>query len=315
MEKTDASSAAAAVADAKISSIFIYPVKSCRGISVPHAPLTPTGFRWDRQWLVVNQRGRAYTQRVEPKLALVEVNLPAEAFSEGWEPTKTSYLEIKAPGMDLLKISLCKPPKVSDGVSVWEWSGSALDEGDEASKWFTNYLGKPSRMVRFNAASETRPVDPVYAQGYSIMFSDMFPFMLASQGSLDELNKLLKEPVPMNRFRPNILVVGCEPFSEDLWTEIKISQFSFQGVRLCSRCKVPTINQETAIAGPEPNETLLKYRSDKVLRPDKKQQGKIYFGQNMVCKESLTEGKAKLVKVGDPIFVLQKVSTAAEAVA
>ncbi|MBA0806638.1 hypothetical protein Gohar_022506, partial [Gossypium harknessii] len=161
-----------------------------------------TGFRWDRQWLVVNQRGRAYTQRVEPKLALVEVNLPAEAFSEGWEPTKTSYLEIKAPGMDLLKISLCKPPKVSDGVSVWEWSGSALDEGDEASKWFTNYLGKPSRMVRFNAASETRPVDPVYAQGYSIMFSDMFPFLLASQGSLDELNKLLKEPVPMNRFRP-----------------------------------------------------------------------------------------------------------------
>ncbi|KAA3449418.1 mitochondrial amidoxime reducing component 2-like [Gossypium australe] len=137
-------------------------------------------FRWDRQWLVVNQRGRAYTQRVEPKLALVEVNLPAEAFSEGWEPTKTSYL---APGMDLLKISLCKPPKVFDGVSVWEWSRSALDEGDEASKWFTNYLGKPSRMVRFNAASETRPVDPVYAQGYSIMFSDMFPFMLASQVS------------------------------------------------------------------------------------------------------------------------------------
>nr|KJB53954.1 hypothetical protein B456_009G012600 [Gossypium raimondii] len=315
MEKTDASSAAAAVADAKISSIFIYPVKSCRGISVPHAPLTPTGFRWDRQWLVVNQRGRAYTQRVEPKLALVEVNLPAEAFSEGWEPTKTSYLEIKAPGMDLLKISLCKPPKVSDGVSVWEWSGSALDEGDEASKWFTNYLGKPSRMVRFNAASETRPVNPVYAQGYSIMFSDMFPFMLVSQGSLDELNKLLKEPVPMNRFRPNILVDGCEPFSEDLWTEIKISQFSFQGVRLCSRCKVPTINQDTAIAGPEPNETLMKYRSGKVLRPDKKQQGEIYFGQNMVCKESLTEGKAKLVKVGDPIFVLQKVSTAAEAVA
>ncbi|TYI79295.1 hypothetical protein E1A91_D05G012900v1 [Gossypium mustelinum] len=147
------------------------------------------------------------------------------------------------------------------------------------------------------------------------MFSDMFPFMLVSQGSLDELNKLLKEPVPMNRFRPNILVDGCEPFSEDLWTEIKISQFSFQGVRLCSRCKVPTINQDTAIAGPEPNETLMKYRSGKVLRPDKKQQGEIYFGQNMVCKESLTEGKAKLVKVGDPIFVLQKVSTAAEAVA
>ncbi|KAE8700177.1 malate dehydrogenase [Hibiscus syriacus] len=313
MEKSGSSTGTAA--DAKISSIFIYPIKSCRGISVPQAPLNPTGFRWDRQWLVVNEKGRAYTQRVQPKLALVEVNLPKEAFSEGWEPTKNSYMEIKAPGMGLLKISLCKPPLVADGVSVWEWSGSALDEGDEASKWFTDYLGKPSRMVRFNAASETRPVDPDYAPGHFIMFSDQYPFMLISQESLDALNKLLKEPVPVNRFRPNILVAGCEPFSEDLWTEIKISQFSFQGVKLCSRCKVPTINQDTAVAGPEPNETLMKVRSDKVLRLDKKQQGKIYFGQNLVCKESVTAGKAKMVKVGDPIHVIEKVSTAAEAAA
>ncbi|KAE8713956.1 malate dehydrogenase [Hibiscus syriacus] len=317
MEKTASSTeAAAAVADAKISSIFIYPIKSCRGISVPQAPLTPTGFRWDRHWLVVNQKGRAYSQRAEAKLALVEVNLPKEAFYEGWEPTENTYMEIKSPGMDLLKISLCKPPQVvADGVSILGWSGSALDEGDEASKWFTDFLGKPSRMVRFNAASETRPVDPVYAQGHSIMFSDQYPFMLTSQESLDALNKLLPEPVPINRFRPNILVAGCEPFSEDLWTEIQISRFSFQGVKLCARCKVPTINQDTAIAGPEPNETLMKVRSDRVLRPDKKQQGKIYFGQNLVCKESPTEGKAKMVKVGDPVYVIDKVSTAAEAAA
>ncbi|XP_022749581.1 mitochondrial amidoxime reducing component 2-like [Durio zibethinus] len=313
MEKVSSSMEAGAAA--KISSIFIYPIKSCRGISVPHAPLTPTGFRWDRQWLVVNQKGRAYTQRVEPKLALVQVELPNEAFLEGWEPTKASYIVIKAPGMDLLKVSLSKPPAIADGVSVWEWSGSALDEGDEASKWFTNYLGKPSRLVRFNAASETRPVDPAYAHGHIVMFSDGYPFMLSSQESLDALNKLLKEPVPINRFRPNILVHGCEPFSEDLWTEIKISQFSFQGVKLCSRCKIPTINQETAIAGPEPNDTLKKVRSDKVLRPGRKHQGKIYFGQNLVCKESLAGGKGKVIKVGDPVFVLQKVSSAAEAAA
>ncbi|XVE71565.1 hypothetical protein DITRI_Ditri10aG0161500 [Diplodiscus trichospermus] len=241
--------------------------------------------------------------------------MPNEAFSEGWEPAETSYMGIKAPGMDLLKVSLSKPPGIADGVSVWEWSGSALDEGDEASKWFTKYLGKPSRLVRFNAASETRPVDPVYANGHNIMFSDEYPFMLLSQGSLDALNELLKEPVPVNRFRPNILVDGCEPFAEDLWTEIKISQFSFQGVKLCSRCKIPTINQQTAIPGKEPNETLKKVRSDKVLRPNQKQQGKIYFGMNLVCKESLSEGKGKMVKVGDPVFVLHKVSSAAEAAA
>ncbi|CAL2226426.1 unnamed protein product [Prunus armeniaca] len=224
---------------AKVSSIFIYPIKSCRGISVSQASVTPTGFRWDRQWLVVNYKGRAYTQRVEPKLSLVQVELPDEAFIEGWEPSKSSYLVLKAPGMDALKVSLIAPREVSNGVSVWEWSGSALDEGADASKWFSDYLGKPSRLVRFNTASETRPVEPEYAPGHKIMFSDMYPYMLLSQGSMDALNNVLKEPIPVNRFRPNILVEGCEPFSEDLWTEIRIDKLTFLGVKLCSRCKCP----------------------------------------------------------------------------
>ncbi|KAA8544705.1 hypothetical protein F0562_019448 [Nyssa sinensis] len=290
---------------AKVTSIFIYPIKSCRGVSVSQAPITSTGFRWDRQWLVVNSKGRAYTQRVEPKLALVEVELPNEAFSVGWEPTKSSYLVIKAPGMNVLKVSLSKPCEITDGVSVWEWSGSAFDEGDEASKWFSNYLGKPSRLVRFNEVSETRSVDPDYARGYNVMFSDQYPFLLLSQGSLDALNKLLKEPISVNRFRPNILVDGCEPYSEDLWKEIRIDKLTFHGVKLCSRCKVPTINQENAVVGSEPTETLKKFRSDKVLRPTRKQQGKVYFGQNLVCMDSLTGGKGKIIKVGDHVHVLK----------
>ncbi|KAJ0018441.1 hypothetical protein Pint_11911 [Pistacia integerrima] len=340
MEKVSSSSEASA----KVTSIFIYPVKSCRVISVSQAPLTPTGFRWDRQWIIVNQKGRAVTQRNEPKLALVEVELPKEAFLEGWEPTGGSYMVIKAPGMDVLKILLSKPHDVTDGVSLWEWSGSALDEGAEAANWFTKFLGKTSRLVRFNAASENRPVDPEYARGHNLMFSDQYPYMLLSQGSLDALNKLVNEPVPVNRFRPNlyissilvcdsIVVDGCEPFSEDLWTEVRINKFTFEGVKLCSRCKVktkklpfcflfannvfqvPTINQDTGIAGSEPSETLMKIRSDKVLRPNRKQQGKIYFGQNLVCKDSLTKGRGNVVKVGDPVFVLRKVSSAAEAAA
>ncbi|KAI9122675.1 hypothetical protein K1719_006515 [Acacia pycnantha] len=299
----------------KVSSIFIYPIKSCRGISVPQAPILRTGFRWDRQWLVVNSKGRAYTQRVEPKLALVTVELPSEAFLEGWQPTKNSYMVLKAPGREALKICLSRPHGVADGVSVWEWSGSALDEGDEASKWFSDYLGKPSRLVRFNTESEARAVNPNYANGHNIMFSDCFPFLLLSQGSMDALNKLLKEPIPVNRFRPNILVEGCEPFSEDLWTEIKIGKFSFQGVKLCDRCKVPTIDQETGIAGNEPTATLKTCRSDKVLRPNGKQQNKVYFGQNLVWKDDHKAGNEKILKVGDPVFVLQNVSSADEAVA
>ncbi|CAL8990907.1 unnamed protein product [Prunus brigantina] len=300
---------------AKVSSIFIYPIKSCRGISVSQASVTPTGFRWDRQWLVVNYKGRAYTQRVEPKLSLVQVELPDEAFIEGWEPSKSSYLVLKAPGMDALKVSLIAPREVSNGVSVWEWSGSALDEGADASKWFSDYLGKPSRLVRFNTASETRPVEPEYARGHKIMFSDMYPYMLLSQGSMDALNNVLKEPIPVNRFRPNILVEGCEPFSEDLWTEIRIDKLTFLGVKLCSRCKIPTINQETGIAGAEPNETLRKIRSDSVLRPTQKQKGKVYFGQNLVFEGSLTGKKGNVVKVGDLVYVLKKVSSADEAAA
>jgi uncharacterized protein YcbX len=303
-----------AAESAKVKSIFIYPIKSCRGISVPQAPISATGFRWDRQWLVVNARGRGYTQRVEPKLALVETHLPTEAFSEIWKPTNISYFVIKAPGMSELKVSLSKKHVVADNISVWEWSGSALDEGDEAAKWFTNYIGKPSRLVRFNEVSETRAVDPVFANGHNVMFSDEYPFLLASQGSLDELNKLLKDPIPINRFRPNILVDGCESFSEDLWTEMKINTLTFHGVKLCARCKIPTIDQENAVPGSEPTETLKTFRSDIVLRPTKKHQGKVYFGQNLVCKDYV-EGQEKMVKVGDSVCVLKLVSSCEEAAA
>nr|XP_043609796.1 mitochondrial amidoxime reducing component 2-like isoform X2 [Erigeron canadensis] len=257
----------------KVKSIFVYPIKSCRGISLSHAPLASTGFRWDRQWLVVNSKGRACTQRVDPKLALVEVELPNDAFLVGWKPNKSSYLVIRAPGMDELKVSLCRPPQTCDGVSVWEWSGSALDEGEDASKWFTNYLGKPSRLVRFNEESEMRPVDPTYAPGFRVLFSDGYPFLLVSQESLDSLNELLEEPVPINRFRPNILVEGCEPFSEDLWKEVKIENLTFHGVKLCARCKIPTINQENAVSASEPTKTLMKFRSGKMLHPSRKGQG------------------------------------------
>ncbi|XP_071720624.1 uncharacterized protein [Rutidosis leptorrhynchoides] len=290
-------------AEAKVKSIFLYPIKSCRGISVSEAPLSSTGFRWDRQWVVVNAKGRACTQRVDPKLALVEVELPKDAFSIGWKPNMSSYLVIRAPGMDELKVSLCNPPQICDGVSVWEWSGSALDEGAEAAKWFTDYLGKPSRLVRFNEELEIRPVDSDYAPGFRVMFSDGYPFLLVSQGSLDTLNELLKEPVPINRFRPNLLVDGCEPFIEDLWKEIKIGNFLFNGVKLCARCKVPTINQENALSSSEPTETLVKFRSGKVLHPNRKGKGQVYFGHNMVCHD-LHDGSEKMIKIGDPVYVI-----------
>ncbi|PUZ71963.1 hypothetical protein GQ55_2G355600 [Panicum hallii var. hallii] len=299
---------------ATVKSILIYPIKSCRGIAVPQAPIVSTGFRWDRQWVVVNAKGRAYTQRVEPKLALVQVELPPEAFAEDWQATADDHMVIRARGMEPLKIPLAAERTTIDDVSVWEWSGSAYDEGAEAAGWFSTYFEKPSRLVRFKEASETRPTDPDYAQGYKIMFTDCFPFLIASQGSLDALNEILKEPVPMNRFRPNILVDGCQPYSEDLWKTIKINNLTFQGVKLCNRCKVPTIDQDNGIPGTEPTETLMTFRSDEVLRPSHKNKRQVYFGQNLVCKESLSgNSKGKIIKVGDPVYVQQAFTSSNEA--
>ncbi|KAG0471133.1 hypothetical protein HPP92_015679 [Vanilla planifolia] len=302
---------------ATVSSIFVYPVKSCRGISVSQAPISSTGFRWDRQWMVVNSKGRAITQRVEQKLALVEPELPSNAFDVGWEPSDSSIMILRAPGMDPLEVRLKRACRVIDSISVWEWTGSALDEGDDASEWFTKYLENPSRLVRFNTSSERRLVDPDYARGYSSMFSDGFPFLIISQGSLNKLNELLSEPIPINRFRTNILVDGCEPFSEDFWKVTKLSNMTFRGIKLCSRCKMPTINQDTGIAGTEPTETMLKFRTDAALQRNKIRTAKVYFGQNFVCDESLSTSsmKGKVVKVGDPLYVLQSYHSYADTAA
>ncbi|KAL6844956.1 hypothetical protein ACP4OV_025615 [Aristida adscensionis] len=299
---------------ATVKSILVYPVKSCRGISVPQAPVTATGFRWDRQWMVVNSKGRAYTQRVEPRLALVGVDMPPEAFAEDWHPTPDDHMVIRAPGIDPLKIPLVAERATIDDVSVWEWSGTAYDEGADAAEWFSTFFEKPTRLVRFKEVSETRLTDPDYAQGYKTMFSDGFPFLIASQGSLDALNEILKEPIPINRFRPNILVDGCHPYAEDLWRTIKIGRLTFLGVKLCGRCKIPTINQENGIPSPtEPTETLRTFRSGEVLRPSHKNKRQVYFGQNMVCKESLSPiDEGRIIKVGDPVYVLQSFSSSDE---
>lgn len=301
---------------AKVKAIYIYPIKACRGISVPQVCVCPTGFRWDRQWLVVNSKSRAYTQRVEPKLSLVEVSLPMEAFSEEWEPTADSFLTVKAPGMDPLKVSLLQKNRGKvENVSMWEWSGSALDEGADAADWFSRYLDKPCRLVRFDTASEVRPTAAEYARGFKTMFSDEYPFLVISQESLDTLNKQLKEPIPINRFRPNIFVENCEPFAEDLWKTLRINELTFHGVKLCARCKVPTVNQETGIAGNEPTETLSKFRSGDILFSGKKRRGEVFFGQNLICEESLKPkaGKEKTISVGNSIYVLKMASSSAEA--
>nr|XP_043635797.1 mitochondrial amidoxime-reducing component 1-like isoform X2 [Erigeron canadensis] len=241
--------------DSRVKAIMIYPIKSCKGMSVSEAPLSPTGFLWDRHWAVVNSNnGRACTQRVEPRLALIHVHLPPLAFSSS------------------------PPPPCS-----------CLD-------------------------SETRPVDPLYATGFNVKFTDAFQFLLISQASLDTVNEQLKEPVSINRFRPNILVDGCESFAEDLWKQIRINQSNFHGVMLCPRCKVPTINQEDATEGSEPTATMMKFRSAKALEVNTtttKYKGRVYLGQMLVCEDNDSSFR-KIISVGDIVHVEQVFSSYAD---
>lgn len=266
--------------------------------------------------MVVNSKGRAYTQRTEPRLALVSIQFsPNHVYDEQQHeislPTQESYyMLINGPEMDTLKVGLNQNGELVDDVSVWEWSGSAYDQGLEASNWFTDFLGKPSRLVRFRHDSEVRLADPNYVMEQKIAFSDVVPFMLASQDSLDHLNRHLEEPVPINRFRPNFLVEGCVAFGEDLWKRILIGKLRFQIVQLCSRCKIPTIDQETGLIGSEPTEILKKIHSAKSLRiAAASPNSKVFFGQNLVCKDPSSPTESKIVRVGDPIYVLEKFSS------
>lgn len=260
--------------------------------------------------MIVNSKGRMMTQRIEPRLALVEVHLPEEALNGQWGSLPLdSALSLHAPGMEILQVPLAAgaPKSRVEHASVWEWTGSVLDEGPDAAEWFTRYLGKTCRLVRFDTDNEMRASDPAYAAGFRAAFSDGFPFLVISQSSLDALNEKLPDPLPISRFRPNILVQGCEPFAEDLWETFTISNLKFHGVKLCSRCKVTTVDQETAQEATEPLRTLQTFRAGKFM-PLSKGKGKVFFGQNAVCEECLniSHSKNTSIRVGDTLTVVNK---------
>jgi uncharacterized protein YcbX len=189
-----------------------------------------------------------------------------------------------------LKLPLSQP----DGgnsipIQVFEYSGSAIDAGGDASDWFSEYLGRPCRLVRCGM-SPSRRVDPKYSPEVAYTgFSDGFPELLLSQASLDDLGKRMSKTLPVDRFRPNIVLSGTQPYEEDSWQQIRIGSIPFDVVKPCGRCAITTIDQATSQGGVEPLATLATYRK----------QGKgVMFGQNCVHRELGT------VRVGDAVSVV-----------
>jgi uncharacterized protein YcbX len=247
-----------------LQSLHSYPLKSARGIDLERAVLTPTGLDHDRHWLLVNGDGRFLTQREQPRLALLHTAL------------RGTTLELTAPGLP--------PLIVPDGVSgptrrvrIWHDDCDAFDAGDAAADWASRAIGAACRLVQFDPRQRRLSSRDWTGEALAPnQFSDGFPILVANRASLDELNSRLAQPLPMNRFRPNIVLAGLAPWDEDRIDELHIGSVRLKLVKPCTRCSITTIDQDSGTpTGDEPLRTLKSYRYDAALRG-------ILFAQNAI---------------------------------
>lgn len=264
------------MASVQVSGLTIYPVKSLAAVTLARAQVEPLGLAHDRRWMVVDEAGQFLTQRRLARMCLIGAQLQAAG------------LWLTAPGM--ADLSVARPSELAVcEVQVWDDRVHGLDAGDEAAAWLAEFLGQACRLVYFDERRE-RVVDQQYARpGDRTAFSDGFPLLLISQASLDDLNSRLAEPLPMSRFRPNLVVSGCEPFAEDGWRRLRIGDVELRVVKPCSRCIIPNIDPATADKGVEPARTLATFR---------KRGNHVYFGQNVIA-----DGEGEIA-VGMPVAIL-----------
>jgi uncharacterized protein YcbX len=242
-----------------LKDIFIYPVKSLAGIRVAVSDVVATGLRYDRQWMLVDEQGEFLSQRRMPKMALIQTQLTS------------SGLILSAEGQSPLHIPTALQSDVVINVRVWADFCLARHVSAEADTWLSHFLGSKCRLV-FLPDSEKRPVDLNYALPQDqTAFSDGFPFLIVSDNSLQVLNQAMAQSVEMVRFRPNLVIAGCNAFAEDSWRDIRVGSINFRLPKPCSRCAIPAINPQTGHIEKEPLATLNRFR---------KWQNKIYFGQN-----------------------------------
>ncbi|GAB2728989.1 MOSC domain-containing protein [Streptomyces bullii] len=271
---------------AYLHSIHVHPVKALRGLSVREAVVEPWGLAGDRRWALIDDGGKVVTQRQQPRLALAA----AELLPGGG-------VRLSAPGMEPLTVRVPRPVGWIP-VQIFRDKVEAVPAEEEAAHaWCSAHLGADVRLVHMDDPAVRRPVDPQYAlPGETVSFADGFPLLLTSAASLDALNSLIAEgdqaqegPLPMNRFRPNLVVAGTDAWAEDDWSRIAVGEVSFRVAKRCGRCVVTTTDQTTSERGREPLHTLGRHR---------RLGGTLVFGQNLV---PLSHGT---LRVGDPVTVL-----------
>ena len=271
-----------------IATLTLYPIKSCAGIALQAATVSAAGLNHgqvhDREWMVVDSAGQFLSQRSHPRMALIVPALQGGA------------MLLQAPGMLPLEIAtapLAAGLAPAIAVTIWDDQLEAHDCGDEAGRWFSQVLGQPCRLVRFDPAVK-RLASKKWTDDADVptRFPDGFPMLVISQGSLDDLNQKLqaqgRAAVPMNRYRPNIVIDGVDAFEEDFAAMIEAGPVRLRPVKPCTRCPMPSVDQATGEFGPDPMDILLTYRGNP--RVD----GAPTFGVNAI----LQDGAGEILRVG-----------------
>lgn len=267
-----------------ISGLFIYPIKSCRGIPLQEAALDAYGLEHDRRFLVVDATGHFLTQRSIPRMALIETEITA------------TELVLRARGAGEVRV-LLPGGEGRDGrirVAIWRDTVDAVDMGDAVANWLRDCIGQRCRLVHtgggFGRRLPREKIPEVHREihpSVPVAFADAYPLLALSESSLDLLNERIEPRVRMDRFRPNIVLRGCEPHAEDTWESVRIGDLVIRHGGPCARCTVTTVDQNSAIHGKEPLRSLAKYRRTSA--------GSVTFGQNWI------HTGAGRIKVGDEV--------------
>ena len=276
-----------------LQAVHIHPVKSLAACARSEAAVEPWGLDGDRRWMLVDAADKTVTQRQRARMALISA-----------EPLPGGGIELSAPGSAPLTVEVPAAGRTV-AVHLFKQKIEVVEAATAAHEWLGAFLGTEVRLVHLDAPAHRRPIppehsrllDPAHARpGETVSLADEFPLLLTTLASLDALNSLVAQgerpeegPLPMNRFRPNVVVAGTEPWVEDGWRRIAIGEVGFRVVKSCGRCAITTTDQATAERGREPLRTLARHRR---------------VGNDLVFGRHLIPDGTGVIRVGDPVRVL-----------
>lgn len=261
-----------------LSEIFVYPIKSLGGISLSASFAGERGLKYDRRYLLVDESGTFLTQRDNPDFALLKLFFAENGFN---------VLDIKSGEQIFIPFEFESGKSIK--VKIWDDICNAVILPKEISSWFSDVLNLKCSLV-YMSNNEKRIVEKKYvAEDHIVSFADAYPYLMIGQSSLDDLNSRLDQPVSIDRFRPNFVFSGGDPYEEDGWQDFSIGSLEFKAVKPCARCVITTTDQQTGVRNKEPLRTLSTYRTTK---------NKVMFGMNVVCN------KTGVVSTGDRITLL-----------